>query len=516
MKKIRIIAVLALFLGLSYACSEDELIVKNENAFSDETYFASASQFNEAVVGTYSVLLHQGMYARDWYFIFDLLGNDAEKAPPLLGDLEQLHDYSHSAPNPVIKDLWQALYRIIFRANLVIDRASDWTPSKEEEALKNQYLGEAYFLKGLGEMYLVSLWGRVPLKPDYETSINDLNPPRASEIEVWAATEADLQQAINLLPESYDDSNLGRVTRNAAIALLGKVLLYQEKWAEAEAEFNKILGSYDLNPDFDNQFSVDNTGSSESVFQVIHATWEGWGVGNAFYMFGGQESWGGRATHTGRAMEYGFNDWQNVYISDAAVDAFTYADESGANYTDPRAAMTFYGEKGGDMQFCDRCDAGVLDYPFEEKLYRWRKYQTYEFEAQHELPQSHINSQVIRFADVLLMLAEAQVEQGKTDAALEHINRVRSRAGAFEYSTLGDQGRARELVRRERQLELAGEQVRWFDLNRWGIAKETLNAEKQNQIGSQPFQDKHVLLPIPQVERDANPNVGNDVADNWN
>ena len=198
------------------------------------------------------------------------------------------------------------------------------------------------------------------------------------------------------------------------------------------------------------------------------------------------------------------------------MNAFTYTDESGAEYTDPRAALTFYGEKGGDMQFCDMCDAGVIDYNFGEKLYRWRKYQTYEFEENHELPQSPINSQVIRFADVLLMLAEAQIEQGKTGDAIAHINRVRARSGAFEYTDLGSQDNARQILRRERQLELAGEQVRWFDLVRWGVAEQTINPEKQAQIGKSPFQAKHVLLPIPQVERDANPNVGGDVADNWN
>lgn len=118
-------------------------------------------------------------------------------------------------------------------------------------------------------------------------------------------------------------------------------------------------------------------------------------------------------------------------------------------------------------------------------------------------------------ADVLLMLAEAYVEQGQADKALPLVNQVRSRVKAFEYKSLDDQAAARALVRRERQLELTGEQ-RWFDLNRWGVAQQVLNAEKQLQIGKQPFQAKHVLFPIPQLEKDTNPAVASDVNSGWN
>jgi len=158
---------------------------------------------------------------------------------------------------------------------------------------------------------------------------------------------------------------------------------------------------------------------------------------------------------------------------------------------------------------------GDTDYvkgPYEETGISWRKYQRYEYIESEGLPQSNINSQVIRYADVLLMLAEAYIESGQVNEALPLINQVRARSGAYEYTSLGDQTEARTKLRRERQIELCGEQSRFFDLVRWGTLVQTINSEKAEA----PVKDYHVLLPIPQAERDANPVLDAQVKNNWN
>ncbi|MEL6922901.1 MAG: RagB/SusD family nutrient uptake outer membrane protein [Bacteroidota bacterium] len=534
----KLLLTLSALVVFAVSCSEDVFNVPNENAYSDATYFASAAQFNEALTATYSTLLHTGMYSRDWYFTFDLLGNDAERDAPLLGDLAELHNFSYNSANPILYNLWRSLYRVVLRANLVITRAGEWEPELDSDAVqRDRFIAEASFLKAFAEGYLVANWGRVPLYPTYDDHFL-AEVPRASSIEeAWSAAEASLLRAIDGLPETAE---AGRATKGAAIALLGRFYMYQGKYNEAITQLEKLTQapySYALLDNFDDLFAPTTGANSESIFFIPHGEWQGWGVGNAFYMFGGQETWGGRATHTGRAMEYGWNDWRNVKVNASLVDAYTYADESGADYTDPRAALTFYGDvdSGGDTDFCHGCEGTVIDpapayfvadadgvgpymYPFGENDngYRWRKYNLYEYEEKHSLPQSPINSQVIRYADVLLMLAEAYIETGSTGQALDLINAVRARSGAFEYGSLGDQSSAREIVRRERRLELAGEQLRWFDLNRWGVAKEVINAEKQRELGNQPFEDKHELLPIPQREKDLNPGVAGDVANDWN
>ena len=171
-----------------------------------------------------------------------------------------------------------------------------------------------------------------------------------------------------------------------------------------------------------------------------------------------------------------------------------------------------------DATFCDRCPGGIKQYGDVQKEGQkaWRKYEYYENVNSYGEPESSINGQVIRLADVLLMQAEALIESNQISSALPLINKVRARAGAFQFTTLGDQTKARTIVRRERQLELAGEQIRFFDLVRWGTLVTTINAEKQAALGIQPVKDYHVLLPIPQSERDANPTLNAQVKNNWN
>ncbi|MCU0355593.1 MAG: RagB/SusD family nutrient uptake outer membrane protein [Cytophagales bacterium] len=538
MKK-KLISILAAVLLVASGCNENILDVKNQSAYDDATYFTSATTFNEGIVAIYSCLLMPGLYSRDSYFIFDLLGGDATNNVFLLGDLAQLQDYSFGSSQPQLQALWRNLYRMVLRSNLMLDRLDTWDPTvPEEQELKKQFIGEARFLRGYANFMLVSLWGRVPLRLDYGTNIQDA--PRAAVADVWRAVEADFNAAVTNLPVLQNGSNLGRVTRGAAVAMLGKSFLYQKKYPEAETELRKLLATpynYSLDANYDNLFSSNNGRSSEVIFNVVHGPWQGWGVGNAFYMFGGQEAWGGRATHSGRAQEYGWNDWNNVFVSDALVGAFKYLDNAGQTYTDPRAKLTFYGDaaSGGDTDFCQGCPpsrrrprpvyvadttkGGPFVYPFNSSntvRYNWRKYCIYETREQSELPQSDINTILIRLADVKLMLAEAQIFQNKFAEALVQINDVRRRVGAFEYTSLGTQANAVTLLQRERQIELGGEQHRWFDLVRWGVAKQVLNAEKRRQLNREPFEDKHVLLPIPQLERDSNPLVNNDVANQWN
>jgi hypothetical protein len=438
----------------------------------------------------------------------------------------QLAQYNFGANNTQIQDLWASLYRMIFRANVIINRANVWQPDNTtDEGNKKQYIAEAKFLRAFANFNLVNLWGRVPLRSDYDSTVANNYPSRAAIADSWTAIENDLKDAEADLPIAYANVNLGRATRGAAVALLGKSYLYEQKWQLAQDELKKLTQSpynYSLAPNYDDLFSTDNQSNPETIFQVMHQVWTDWGIGNQYYMFGGEEAWGGKTSHSGRAQEYGWNDWRNTFVSDALVNAFNYPNPlTGTPYIDPRAKFTYYGEptKGGDLDYCNQCSGGPIPYPFTAPNggYRWRKYEYYESNPQYGGPQSGINSEVIRYADVLLMLAETYVQLNNTgNEPLDLINQVRARVAAVPYTSLGDQNSAKTILMRERQLELAGEQVRYFDLIRWGIAKQTINAEKQMQIGTQPFQDKNLLLPIPQTEKDTNPNVSGDLQNDWN
>ncbi|CAG5017061.1 SusD-like protein [Dyadobacter sp. CECT 9275] len=509
---------------LTSACSDSLLDVKNENTYTDATYFKTKTQFNEAVLATYAVFSHTGMMAREWYFIFDLLANEAERSSALVGTELQLTDYSYTNNNEDIVGLWSSLYRMIFRANLSLKVMETWTPADaSEETLKAQYIAEAHWLRGFAYFNLVTNWGRVPLKMTYdESKVN--SSPRASVEEVWKVVENEFTLAIPDLPVAYSADQKGRATKGAAIGFLGKTYLFQKKYDLALAELTKLTAApytYVLDPSYDHLFSEDNINSPEVIFAVNHV----YTTSNTqYYMFGGQEGEDGKTFHTGRAQEYGFNDWENVTISNALVAAHTYADPASgaAGYIDPRAGYTYYGSaaNGGDVEYCDFCSTGAIKYPFDFYSNRYRKYEPYEFQKYTEAPMSGINTHVMRYADVLLMIAEAYIEKASPDVAkgIGYVNQVRNRPDvmAKNYTVSVSQSEARTIVRRERRIELAGEQSRWFDLNRWGIAREVLNAEHPEGPGQYPFLDKHILLPIPIAERNSNAELAADVSNDWN
>ncbi|WP_257659246.1 RagB/SusD family nutrient uptake outer membrane protein [Parapedobacter lycopersici] len=521
-KKIGILLATAGML-IASGCNEDLLDVKNENNYTDVSYFKTQTQFNEAVLATYAVFSHTGMMAREWYFVFDLLANDAERASPLVGTELQLADYSFNNNNEDIVGLWSSLYRMVFRANLALKVIEGWeTATEAEAAAKRQYIAEAHWLRGFAYFNLVTNWGRVPLRMTFEDSQSN-SFPRSSVADVWQVVESEFTAAIPDLPVAHAPEQKGRATKGAAIAFLGRTYLFQKKYDEAIAQLAQLTAApftYSLDPSYDHLFSEDNINSPETVFDVNHT----YTTSNTqYYMFGGQEGTNGKTFHTGRAQEYGFNDWQNVVASDALVEAHTYANpQSGAPYIDPRAKLTYYGtaQNGGDTKYCDACSGGPIDYDYGFFGNSYRKYQPYEFQQYTEAPMSGINTHVVRYADVLLMLAECYIEKNSPDVAtgIGYINDVRNRASVMaENYPLGlGQDAARTALRRERQIEFAGEQSRWFDLVRWGIAKEVLNAEHPAGPGQQPFLDKHYLFPIPIDERNSNAELAADVANDWN
>ncbi len=280
-KKISIImTALAL---VTFGCSKSKLDVVNPGAYGYDNYFTSATQLNEAVVATYAVLLHNGMWSREYYFLFDLMGNDAQRDAPLQGDIRPLSDYTFTPANSIITSLWASMYRLVLRANVVIDRAGVWAPgSPADQALQKQYIAEAKVLRAYANMHLVLLWGRAPLRNSYADQVSNLYPKRNSTAELWTAVENDLKAAIPDLPLPKDQaaSDLGRISKGAAIALLGRAYLNQKKWADARTTLQPLTQApytYQLSPSYDDLFSQNNQSNPEILFQVMHAKWTDWG-----------------------------------------------------------------------------------------------------------------------------------------------------------------------------------------------------------------------------------------------
>lgn len=521
--KNKLIAILVSILSL-IGCTEDFMDIKNPNNFDATTYYIDSSSCTRAVNAIYTIMLHKGMFSRDWYFNFDLLANEAGPLTPLQGQIAELPRGVYDASNSALSPTWDRLYRMVLRANYAIDVVSKWEPTSERESqIKARLIGEAQFFLGFAYYHLGSLWGSVPLRRSYAETGENLNCPRSPVEEVYLFVEENLIAAAEALPESYPDSDNGRATQWAAKAFLGKIYIMQGDWVSAEPIFKDIVdnGGFEMEDGvtgFENQFLAVNRNSPETIFDCKFA-WYGWGEGNAYHMFDGTELWGAKGATSGRAMEYGCWDWANVNITESAVNKFRYNINSIVDYVDPRAYYTFYGDGGfgGDMD----CAKGA--YPFDApvtypgdanptnpKGYRWKKYQQYEAKTAEGSPESEISTVITRLADVKLLLAECLIQNNKISEALTQINDVRTRVGAELYLSLGDEAQAMSILKREREIELCGEQQRWFDLLRWHRNGKIfdfvaiLNGEKTEQGENANFSEKNLLLPIPQIEKDVN------------
>jgi len=509
----------ALILSL-VSCDDEFLNITNPEEYSEDSYFTTPEQLQEAVAAAYYGFYHNGLFAREWYFYHDMLGNDAKAAPAIVGTgaMGALPAFAYDGTNSEIQNSWRSLYRIVLRATIALDKSKDFEPTtQEDEIIKANILGESSFLKAWAYFALYRFWGVVPVRRSIEDmAIKDF--PRAeTEQEVVDYILELLGDAEANLPVGWDNANKGRVTKGAAIAVMGKLYLWEENYQAAEAEFAKLASSpfnYELVPNYGDIHTENGDNNVESVFEVQHAFNP---AANKYYMFGGQESWGPDQAITGRAMEYGFNDWWNTFVSNSAVAAFKY-NINGQEYTDPRAFYTFYGDEvsGGDTDFyCTSCEGNVQPYPFSVKGYGWKKYNRYELLENEGEPESGINTRVIRYADILLMRAECMIQNGNTPGALQLINQVRDRAGAEAYQSLGSDPMT--ILKRERRLELCGEQVRLWDLIRWGDLVNVLNPEKQAQGEGTPVQAKHAHFPITIDELDINLEMRNNVYDQgWN
>ena len=481
MKKIQFILVFALTLAFTQSCNEDGLELTNPNALSPDTFFQSEAQVQSSVNAIYANLQTRGLYARHMFFMMDNFAHENGGNTQLEADKLQYLNFSVDASHGATRAYWESCYRGINKANFVIgneEKINAIPDSQLSTERKAKFVGEAKFLRGLYYFFLVTRFGDVPLITVIQEDSSGF--PRAPKADVWAQIITDLTDASNtLLAKGAEDS--GRATRGAAQALLGKTYLYLEQYENALTAFNSLSG-YDLETDFYDNFKEETEHGIESIFEVEYdddlsdtAKWnsDASGVGPDEVTFRGQE--------------YGFRDWYNVFPSDDLLNEY----EAG----DIRFEETFY--VNGDIV---ESTGEVIDaFPSNNGGNAgWRKYQNYYKDA-NEDQASGINMKVIRYADVLLMMAEAESMRpgGSQDVAAGYIDRVRERAGLGSIGTELSQSQLFDALVHERKVELAGEQVRFNDIIRWGIAAQELS-------DTNFVEGIHELSPIPNNEISSN------------
>lgn len=538
------------------ACKEDFLDVPVTQQLTEAT-LGNQRGIEGMLIGAYSALngKDNGWFggATNWLW-GSIRGGDANKGSNA-GDfntMSPIQRFELDAVNPEIGGKWGGSYEGVARTNALLSNMAKATDL--DEAAKTRITAEARFLRGHYYFELKKTFNDVPFIDETMDIATASKVPNT--LDIWPKIEEDLQFAFDNLPAAQPQ--VGRANKWAAGALLGKAYLYQKKFAEAKAMFDQVIANgqtsnglkYGLVPKFQDLFRGVNENNMESVFAFQAAA----GTGNV------------NNTNHEIAMNYPYNtgpngpgeccgfyapsfDMVNSYRTNAlglplldesyrtpaeelksdqgvlSKDAFTPDTKS----VDPRLDHSIgrrgipfldWGPHPGYDWIRDQSFAG----PFTQKKFSYQKAEKGKYQDGSSWTPGYqaINFMYIRYADVLLMAAEAEVEVGSLSVALEYVNQIRRRAGnsplegstatyvVSPYLVFPDKDFAREAVRFERKLELALEGHRFFDLVRWGIAEREINeylaydgAKLTTNLGGAKFQaNKSEYLPIPQRQID--------------
>lgn len=478
---------LMLLLSLSVIqCSDDYIDKTQPDTINTGNYPTNAEELITLVNGAYQPLQWAKLYNLRMWTTDIFAGNSVVGAGGGEDGIEttSLSNFVTNSSNEGVLDLWRGPWPGILRANIVLKVAPDLSI---DESIKNRSMGEAYFLRAQYYFLLVRFFGDVPLITEPQSSDSDLYPSRTAASEVYGQIVSDLEKAVELLPgkEVYSDADKGRAAKGAAMGMLAKVHLTLGNWQEVVNLTTQLEGmGYSLNANYADNFRAETENSNESLFEIQYVA----NAGYDFWSNENQSSWtsafmGPRSSNM-VAGAYGWNQPTQEFVNnyeqgDLRKDAtILYEGGPAFNGIDYSASWSFTG-------------------------YNVRKFLV-PLSVSPSFDNSPLNFPVLRYADVLLMKAEALNEIGQTSLAEAALNMVRNRAGLGNITGLSQQD-FRNAVLKERRIELAFEGQRWFDLIRVQNGQYGLNF--LHSIGKNNAAERHLLLPIPQIERDRNPNL---------
>ncbi|MDN3586834.1 RagB/SusD family nutrient uptake outer membrane protein [Pedobacter aquatilis] len=474
--QIQKIGLIALCAGLFVlpACKKSFLDVDPQAQQPAVTFWKSQDDATKAVNSIYANLRSWENTAFPALAVESIAGDDAEKGSSAndASYLNSFDQFTVTSTEGQLQGFWTGQYQNINLCNQVLDNI----PAISMDAsLKSRYLAEAKFVRAYSYFRLVRAFGDVPLRLTVPKDASEFNIPRTPKAQVWAAIEKDLTDAEAVLPQSYTAADLGRATKGAALGLHAKVAMYQQKWADVLSLTNTVMTlGYNLVPNYEQGFRLNNENSIESVFEIqceIIPAIAGSATSQYSQVQGVRGSVGG----------WGFN------VPTATLAA---AYEAGDVRRD--ATIIFRGETTpqGDAI------AATGDNP----MYNQKSYVPFSQIITGFNEGAQQNVRVLRFADILLMNAEAANEQGNAALARTSLNRVRARARGGVATVLpdvttSDKDALRTAIQKERQVELAMESDRYFDVIRQGRAAAVFGPKGWKA-------NKNEVWPIPSTEID--------------
>jgi hypothetical protein len=477
-----LIALSALLAILLPGCSSKYLEVEPQGKVPSVQFWVTQDDATKAVNATYANLRGYFNTAFAPIAIESLGSDDAEKGSTA-GDatfMNQYDNFTVTSSQGQLQDFWTGQYQNINYANQVIDHIP---AISMDAALRNRYLAEVKFIRAYSYFRLVRAFGAVPLRLHVPKDATEYNLPRASTDSVYTAIEQDLTDAAAVLPQSYPAVDIGRITKGAALALHAKVSMYRKNWSDVLNYTNQVMGlGYSLFPNYEQQFRIANENNAEEIFE-IQCTYLPSNIDASNSQYSQVQADKDVAPSPG----WGFN-----VPTQSLVDEF----EPG----DPRkdATILFAGETTPEGDLVPVNPAG------SPSMYNQKSYVPFALAAVDNQGADQ-DVRVLRYADVLLMNAEAANQLNNPTQALSSLEQVRARARAGNNAilpkvTTTDQTALRNAIWHERRVELAMEFDRYFDVIRQGRAATVFGPKGWKA-------NKNEVWPIPQNEIDLSAGV---------
>jgi hypothetical protein len=492
------LAALVLLASLA-SCKKNFLDRQPQGQYTQETYPypGGSGPYDTYLFGAYAELRSFNVHSQSFIAATSIRSDDADKgSTPADGGANamDMDNFPVSPSNSYANTLWTGYFTLVNKSNIALDQIKNNQSITATPEVKLQSEGEARFLRGYAYFMLVRLFGKVPIIDQvFADAAAQSNVPQASSTAVYTFIESDLQFAAANLPLKWDAAFVGRATKGAANGLLAKVYLTEKKWAEAMGAAGMVInsGQYNLSTPYDKIFREDGENSPESVFEVQatasaaipsangvqYAQIQGIRGSGAW-----DQGWGWNTPSTALEAAYEPNDPRKnrtiLYTSNSTTTYKTiYGEDIPVGLPNPRYNNKIYTNPA------IRASIG-------NRFGYW------------------MNVRILRYADVLLMYAEAANEMGNSAEALAKLEMVRARARGgnnliLPPVTSTDQVLLRDAIRKERRVELGMEHDRFFDIVRWGIAQTALHAAGKTNFN----EGRDVLLPIPQTQIDLSKGV---------
>lgn len=493
---------------LAYTSCDSKLDQVNPNQATEATFWKDEADFDLALTSCYTPLknaLNGGYYGTRGVMMRIARADEVDFRNDI-SEVYQAQNFTNSTGNSLVQGMFYQFYNALYRTNSIMQKLEEKKDVLSEAYIKKAK-GECLFIRGFYLFQLAKEFKDVPLRLTASQSPSTFPLAKSSQEEVWGQAIQDLTEAANLLP--LKNEVVGKPTKGAALAALGKIYLYEKEYDKAIDVLEPLTKSpytYKLVDDFAWNFDDSHENNAESIFELL--------IDN----LGGTDLWGdgenNNSTQTNtRPKEYAAPEaagWYEATPSKQMMDIFKQELDKDGNY-DYRARVS----AAWDYPGCTYCLK-----PFREKFEkdRWNttwilKYQNWNTaEEEADPPMSCINERAIRYAEVLLQLAECYLyspTKQDLNKAVDYINQIRRRANLNDYSGAMNQTEIFKDLEHQKAIEFFVEGERFYDLRRWGLLDERIKTcsdvrYKQLETGKVGDTNKYYYYPIPSKEIETN------------